>query len=317
AEEIQSLVPEAEVAVAHGQMPEDQLEEVMEEFASGRVDILVCTTIIESGLDLPNVNTIIIDHADKMGLTQLYQLRGRVGRGDNLAYAYLLYDGRTRLNDVAEKRMRTIFEATGLGAGFQVAMKDLEIRGAGTLLGRRQSGYITAVGFNLYCQMLAEAVAYKKGTKGAGDGKASARKLPPPVVHLPFDAYLPESYIEDENTRLVAYQKLANLNTEAEVEDVAREYADRFGEAPDEVNNLLFTLKVKILAGRIHAESVDFEGAWLVIRLFEGLRFTPRQQDIEKPGGVHIGNNQASLDMGKLGNNWPAVLTAVLLRVVE
>ena len=158
ADKLRRLIPEARVSVGHGQMPEGGLEKVTTEFMQGKADVLVCSTIIESGLDMPNVNTMIINQADRFGLTQLHQLRGRVGRGATLAYAYLLFDKGKRLTPVAEKRLRTIYEATELGAGFSIAMKDLEIRGAGTLLGMRQSGQISAVGFNLYSQMLATAV---------------------------------------------------------------------------------------------------------------------------------------------------------------
>ena len=176
ASKLRALVPEAEIAVAHGQMPEEELEAVMADFSRGKFDVLVCTTIIESGLDMPNVNTLIVNQADRFGLTQLYQLRGRVGRGANLAYAYFLYDGGKNLTPTAHKRLRTIYEATELGAGFGIAMKDLEIRGAGTLLGPRQSGHITAIGFNLYTRLLAEAVEERKA-RIAG---VKEPKTPPP-----------------------------------------------------------------------------------------------------------------------------------------
>ncbi len=171
ANKLKALVPEAQIDIAHGQMPEEKLEQVMFKFQKGESNVLVCTTIIESGLDMPNVNTLIVNRADKFGLTQLYQLRGRIGRGSNLAYAYFLYDKDKRLTPTAEKRLRTIFEATELGAGFGIAMKDLEIRGAGTLLGTKQSGNISAVGFNLYTQLLAQAVEEQKARmSGAEEG---------------------------------------------------------------------------------------------------------------------------------------------------
>ncbi|GAI69003.1 unnamed protein product, partial [marine sediment metagenome] len=198
ASKLQSLVPEAKIAIAHGQMPEAELEAVMTNFTQGKSDILVCTTIIESGLDMPNVNTLIVNKADKFGLTQLYQLRGRVGRGANLAYAYFIFDKGERLTPTAEKRLRTIFEATELGAGYGIAMKDLEIRGAGTLLGMKQSGYISAVGFSLYTQLLADAVDEQKAKQaGIPKEKVKPTHLPAPTIDLPLPAYIPEEYVSD------------------------------------------------------------------------------------------------------------------------
>ena len=193
------------------------------------MDILVCTTIIESGLDMPNANTMIVNKADKFGLTQLYQLRGRVGRGANLAYAYFLYDGGKRLTPIAHKRLRTIYEATELGAGYGIAMKDLEIRGAGNLLGTRQSGHITAVGFSLYTRLLAEAVEEQKALR-AGKAKPPPR-LPPPTIDLPLDAFIPESYVSDVDTRLELYRTLGNVDAADKLDDILKEFTDRFGSA--------------------------------------------------------------------------------------
>ena len=212
ADKLRHLIPEARVSVGHGQMPEGELEKVTTEFMQGKSDILVCSTIIESGLDMPNVNTLIINQADRFGLTQLHQLRGRVGRGATLAYAYLLFDKGKRLTPVAEKRLRTIYEATELGAGFSIAMKDLEIRGAGTLLGMRQSGQISAVGFNLYSQMLAAAVEKLKMQKSGVMQTPSTTKLPPPTIDLPLSALIPEDYIDDMVTRLELYQRMADIS---------------------------------------------------------------------------------------------------------
>ncbi|MFC2056029.1 transcription-repair coupling factor, partial [Chloroflexota bacterium] len=209
---LQALVPEAQIAIAHGQMPEGELEKVMADFIQGKSDILVCSSIIQSGLDMPNVNTLIVNQADKFGLTQLHQLRGRVGRGTNLAYAYFLYDRGKWLTPLAEKRLRTIVEASELGAGFGIAMKDLEIRGAGALLGVRQSGHISAVGFNLYCQLLAQAVEEQKAKQtGVVEKEITPLRLPPPSIDLPLPAYIPEDYVADLLTRLGLYQKLVKL----------------------------------------------------------------------------------------------------------
>ena len=314
ASKLQSVVPEAKIAIAHGQMPEAQLETVMADFARGKSDILACTTIIESGLDMPNVNTLIVNKADKFGLTQLYQLRGRVGRGANLAHAYFLYDKGKLLTPTAEKRLRTIFEATELGAGFGIAMKDLEIRGAGTLLGVRQSGYISAVGFSLYCRLLAEAVEEQKA-KQAGVAVTKPSRLPPPTIDLPAPAYIPEEYVADINTRLSLYQSMVKLERVEQVEDVAHEFSDRFGALPVEVENLLYAVKIKILAARAGIESISTEGGQIILRLFEGMRFTQQQRDLTLPDGVKMGFSQLRLNPKRLGEGWQEVLEDILKRV--
>ncbi|MFC1979585.1 transcription-repair coupling factor [Chloroflexota bacterium] len=311
---LQSIVPEARIAVAHGQMPEAQLERVMTDFAQGESDVLVCSTIIESGLDMPNANTIIVNHADKFGLTQLYQLRGRVGRGANLAYAYLIFDKGKYLNPTAEKRLRTIFEATELGAGFGIAMKDLEIRGAGNLLGTRQSGHISAVGFSLYCRLLAEAVEEQKA-KQAGIEISSPSRLPSSTIDLPLPAYIPEEYVLDINTRLSLYQSLAKLETVEQAEDMALELCDRFGAFPVEVKNLMYAVKIKILVGGAGIESVSTEEGKVVLRLFQGMQFTKEQRELNFPEGVTMSTSQIRLDIKRLGNKWQAVLEDILKKI--
>ncbi len=303
---LRELVPEAKIAIAHGQMPEAELEKVMADFARGKSDVLVCTTIIESGLDMPNVNTLIINRADKFGLTQLYQLRGRVGRGANLAYAYFLYDHGKRLTPNAEKRLKTIFEATELGAGFGIAMKDLEIRGAGTLLGPRQSGHITAVGFNLYTRLLAEAVEELKA-KQAGIAVTKPSHLPPPTLDLPLRAYIPEEYVADIDTRLSLYQSLVKLDKIEQVEEMAKEFSDRFGSLPIEVKNLLYAVRVKILAAKAGIESISTEDGQIILRLFEGVKFTPEQRALSFPDGVRMGTSQIGLNLKRLGKEWQRV----------
>jgi len=284
---------------------------VMADFARGKSDILVCTTIIESGLDMPNVNTLMVNKADKFGLTQLYQLRGRVGRGANLAYAYFLYDKGKLLTPTAEKRLRTIFEATELGAGFGIAMKDLEIRGAGTLLGTRQSGYISAVGFSLYTRLLAEAVEEQKA-KVAGVAITKPSRLPVPTIDLPIPAYIPDEYVADINTRLSLYQGLVKLEKVEQVEDMAHEFSDRFGALPVEVENLLYAVKIKILAARAGIESISTEAGQIILSLFEGMRFTQQQRDLPLPDGVKIGTSQLRLNPKRLGNEWQEVLEEVV-----
>ncbi len=310
---LQSLVPEAKIAVAHGQMPEGELETVMADFTQGRTDILVCTTIIESGLDIPNVNTLVVNRASSFGLTQLYQLRGRVGRGTALAHAYFLYDEGKLLTPMAEKRLRTIREATELGAGFNIAMKDLEIRGAGTLLGVKQSGHISAVGFSLYCRLLAEAVEEQKAEQ-AGVPKEMVRTscLLPPNIDLPLAAYIPEEYIPDLDTRLALYQSLVKLERVEQLENMAQEFSDRFGALPPEVRNLLYAVKIRILAARAGIESISTEHGQIILRLFEGMQFTPEQRRLNLPDGFEIGLSQIRLNLRRMEKEWRHILEEVV-----
>jgi transcription-repair coupling factor (superfamily II helicase) len=236
---LRELVPEARIAVAHGKMDEGSLEQVVVDFWEGRFDVLVCTTIIESGIDMPAVNTLVVERADLLGLGQMHQLRGRVGRSGQRAYAYLFHPRDRVLTEEAYERLKTIGEATELGSGFKIAMRDLEIRGAGNLLGESQSGHIAAVGYDLYCQMVTEAVAEMKGEE----------VRPPAEVKLdvPVDAYLPPDYVGKEELRLEAYRRLAAVTTEAEVDDIQAEWEDRYGPIPDPAAELL-------MVGRLRAE---------------------------------------------------------------
>ncbi len=316
AEKLKRLVPEARIAIAHGQMAEGELESVMADFARGKVDVLVCSTIIESGLDVPNANTLIVNQADRFGLTQLYQLRGRVGRGPNLAYAYFQYDKGKHLAPNAERRLRTIFEATELGAGFGIAIKDLEIRGAGSLLGVKQSGHITAVGFNLYTRLLGEAVEELKAEQAAVPGeKTRPPRLPPPTIDLPLPAYIPEEYVTDINTRLSLYQCLVGVKNNKQVEDMAKDFRDRFGALPREVKNLLYAVRVKLLAARAGVESISTEDSQIVLRLFDGLQFDKQKLEPVLKEGIKVGVTQLRLEFKRLGKEWQKVLEEVLGRV--
>jgi len=315
ANKLQALIPEAKIAVAHGQMLEVELERVMADFARGKNDILVCTTIIESGLDMPNVNTLIVNKADKFGLTQLYQLRGRVGRGANLAYAYFLYDKEKQLTPNAEKRLKTIFEATELGAGFGIAMKDLEIRGAGTLLGVRQSGFISVVGFSLYCRLLAEAIEEQKAKQaGVPEKVTKPSRLPPPSLDLPMPAFIPEEYVAEVNTRLSLYQSLAKLDRVEQVEALAQEFSDRFGSLPIEVKNLLYAVKVKILAAKAGIESISTEDGQIVLRLFEGMQFDKQKLEPLLKDGITVSKTQIRLSYKRM-KGWREVLEGVVGRI--
>jgi len=238
AQRLRDLVPEARIAVAHGQMDEGSLEKVVLDFWERQYDVLVCTTIIESGIDMPMVNTLVVDRADRLGLGQLHQLRGRVGRAGQRAYAYLLHPADRVLSETSYERLRTIGEHTELGSGFKIAMRDLEIRGAGNLLGRDQSGHIAAVGYDLYVQMVAEAVAEMKG-----------EPLRPPVevkIDIPSDAHLPPAYVGREDLRLEAYRRLAGVTSDAEVADVRAEWTDRFGPPPPPAEGLLAVAALRV-----------------------------------------------------------------------
>jgi transcription-repair coupling factor (superfamily II helicase) len=240
AREVRALVPEARVAIAHGQMDEGSLETVVLDFWERRYDVLVCTTIIESGIDMPSVNTLIVDRADLLGLGQLHQIRGRVGRGGQRAYAYLFHPADRVLSEQAYERLRTIGEHTELGSGFKIAMRDLEIRGAGNLLGSDQSGHIAAVGYDLYVQLVAEAVAEARG---------EPRPTPPAVsVDLPGDAHLPKDYVAAEDARLEAYRRLAAAASLDEVDDIGEEWADRYGPLPEAAQGLLALARLRAAA---------------------------------------------------------------------
>lgn len=311
ASELKELVPEARILVAHGRMPEDELEVVMSDFVARKADVLVTTTIIESGLDMPNVNTLIVVDADLLGLSQLYQLRGRVGRGCNNAYAYFFYDGNKELTPEAVKRLKTIAEATELGAGFVVAMRDLEIRGAGNLLGVEQSGYVAAVGFDLYCRMLAEAVEEIRAS-GAVSAKKTVEQPAVLRIDLPLSAYIPDEYISDMGTRLNFYRRMANLKQENEIIDIATELTDRFGAMPEPVKNLLYIIRLKQLGAKALVKSIFTAGKYIVVQ-FDKIGDL-KSSEIEERFGreVKVGYEQIKIDTSISRDNWTGVLEEVL-----
>ncbi|EPZ53193.1 transcription-repair coupling factor [Alicyclobacillus acidoterrestris] len=266
AERIGRLVPDARIAVAHGQMAEDELERVMLDFLEGETDVLVTTTIIETGLDISNVNTLIVYDADRFGLSQLYQLRGRVGRSNRIAYAYFTYQRDKVLNEIAEKRLSAIKEFTELGSGFKIAMRDLSIRGAGNLLGAEQHGFINSVGFDMYSEMLAQAVRELRGEQ--------VKQAPEPTIDLPVEAYLPDSYIRDAAQKIQMYKRFKHVQTLSEANDLEEELEDRFGDLPAEVRNLLDVTRLKSLAVQAGADQISAHGAETAIR-FPGDTGTP------------------------------------------
>jgi transcription-repair coupling factor (superfamily II helicase) len=247
------MVPEARIAVAHGQMPEARLEQVIVDFWNKDIDVLVCTTIVESGIDIANANTLIIDRADTFGLSQLHQLRGRVGRGRERAYAYLLYDPNKPLTETAHERLSTIAQRTDLGSGMQIALKDLEIRGAGNLLGGEQSGHIADVGFDLYVRLVGEALAAHK----AGDTEPEIGEV---KVELPVTAHLPDNYVPAERLRLEAYKRLADAHTDALVDEVVAELVDRYGPLPEPAQTLVDVARFRVHCREAGIEEVIIQG---------------------------------------------------------
>ena len=313
ANKIQKLVPEANLQIGHGQMPEDDLERVMAEFERGEFNVLLCTTIIESGLDLPNANTLIIDRADMFGLSQLYQLRGRIGRGANRAYAYLMVPRAKQLTEQAEQRLNTILAATELGAGFQIALRDLEIRGIGNLLGAEQSGQISAIGFDLYTKLLAEAVRQLK------EADSSDNTATPPVrefstvrVDIGIDARIPDSYIEDLAQRLSIYQRLARIRVESEIDDLDEEIRDRFGPMPTHVKLLMKMARMRSMAVQAGVELVAAKETRATLTLKEptGGARAPLQKQLGT--GVDVGHMQIRVEIDRDDPEWIDELMAVL-----
>ena len=266
---IQKLVPDVTVEYAHGQMKEHQLERIMYDFINGEIDVLVSTTIIETGLDISNVNTMIIHDADHLGLSQLYQLRGRVGRSNRMAYAFLLYRRDKLLREVAEKRLAAIREFTDLGSGFKIAMRDLEIRGAGNLLGAEQHGHMEAVGYDLYCKMLNEAVKHLKGEMEEETFNTT--------MDLNVDAYIPDSYIPNEYQKLDIYKRVAAIENEEEMEDMLEELIDRFGDIPKKVETLLAVASLKAIAHSAYVTAVEQKGERFTFSMYEKAKVQPQK----------------------------------------
>jgi len=308
---LQSIVPEARFAVAHGRMQEEDLERTMNAFAARETDVLVATTIIQLGLDMPNANTLIVDQAERLGLTQLYQLRGRVGRGRNQAYAYFFYDRDRELSPQARRRLRTIFEANELGAGLEIALRDLEIRGAGSLLGTRQSGHIAAVGFELYCQMLSEEVERLRSgeTTRAEDGTIPEPSQSP-ALDLPVSAaYIPEEYVAPPGTRITYYRKLSVADSLEDIEAVSAELRDRFGPLPAPVKELLYVARIRVLAAAAGVKSITRQGTDLVL---VPERMSALNTSLSLGPAVRVGPTQVRISISRTGGKWRALLDLLL-----
>ncbi|HEU0244046.1 MAG TPA: transcription-repair coupling factor [Candidatus Limnocylindrales bacterium] len=324
AEQLRRLLPGARILVGHGQMGEGQLEKVMLAFADGAADVLVCTTIIESGLDIPNANTIVIDRADTLGLAQLYQLRGRVGRSSRRAYAYLLYRRRERMSEEARKRLQAIFNASELGAGFQIALADLEIRGAGNILGGEQSGFMASVGFDLYSRMLAEAVEEAKARR---EERPPVVEVPQAVVDLPVDAHLPDSYVPEEAQKLELYRRLARARSARDLAAFRQEVADRYGPMPAPVQRLVEVQELRLAAESAGVASLAREEGWLVVRFGASLSRATAMQLLSpsgiggplpgiRPGDMTFASNQVRLRLPKDPLKGWVLTQAVVSRLV-
>ncbi len=321
AKRLNKLVPEADIAVGHGQMDEADLAQVMTDFAAGNHDVLLCTSIIESGIDIPNANTLIVNRADRFGLAQLYQLRGRVGRSTLRAYSYFLYDGDTPLREDARKRLQTIKEASELGAGFRIAMRDLEIRGGGDVLGTRQHGHITAVGFDLYCRLLARAIQEARDheqAEGAEHEEVVSPALTPlpdptgPTIGLPLDALLPEEYVKEHTLRLGMYRRMAALSNVKQVEQMRQELEDRFGPLPQEAENLIYLLRVKVLATQAQVATVSTERNKITIGLGSLGEMKRRHSEGRLPTGVETVDDRLLLATSLGEKGWRAELERTL-----
>ena len=304
-ERVKKLVPQARVLVGHGQMPETTLAEVMTKFVKGEADVLVCSTIIESGLDIPNANTIVVVDSHRMGLAQLYQLRGRVGRAGQRAYSYFLYNPLKSHSENADKRLDVISELHDLGSGFKLALKDLEIRGAGNLLGTEQHGAIAAVGLELYNTMLREAVESQK----------TGTPVEMPVgltLDLPIEHFLPREYVPDEKLRLQVYHDLAAVEDEQSLEAAERNLADRFGKPPAPVRNLLYALRVKLLARAAGLAAIETDGDWLVMRLPTGWNGDERRLEAQFRSILYVRFGKVRISLTQAGAQWKERLVDVL-----
>jgi len=309
AERVRRLLPEARIAIGHGQMSEDDLATVMVDFESGKFDVLVCTTIIESGLDIPNVNTILVERSDRFGLAQLYQLRGRVGRSGRRAYAYFLYDPGRSLTEHADKRLDVISGLHELGQGFKIALRDLEIRGAGNLLGTEQHGAIASVGFEMYLQMLQSAVN-KLRTGSEETAAADVLSTAEMNLDLPLDHFIPRSYIRDEKLRLGAYRQLAGAEDEEELESMLRSLKDRYGSPPAQLDNLVYSLRVKLKGQRMGLRGVVAEGHDIVIRVDPERFLDVEELSRRFAGRISLGPNR--IKMRRQGEGWQLELLGLL-----
>ena len=313
AESLRNLIPNLKVVVAHGQLPEDKLAKAMEIFIDGKADVLVCTTIIESGLDIPSVNTLIVDRPDRLGLAQLYQLRGRIGRGALRGYAYLIIEQGRRLTEIAQKRLEAIVAANELGAGFRIAMRDLEIRGAGNILGAEQSGHIHAIGFDLYTRLLAESVEILRNM--SSDFVLEQKQ--DPIIDLHIAASIPEDMINDLPTRISLYQRMAKLRATEDIDDLENELADRYGKnLPTELSNLMLNLRIKVLSRMADVESVMRRNNEITIKLGSPIGGASVALERVLGEGVRVGYQQIKYEQNSK-NEWIKSIIDILRTLNE
>jgi transcription-repair coupling factor (superfamily II helicase) len=322
AQRVARLVPEARIGIAHGQLHEDDLARAMLAFVAGATDVLVCTSIVESGLDIQNANTLVVDRADRFGLAQLHQLRGRVGRGAQRAYAYFLHAPGHDLPPDARQRLEALADAQALGSGFRLAMRDLELRGAGEILGARQHGQVSAIGLDLYTRLLAEAIKKLQADRPAGApafGEELSALDPStlPTVDLPLDAHLPETYVAETSARTRLYRRMAVLDTLAGVEDLARELDDRFGPPPAPVANLIGILRLRVLAHLADARSVGFDGNAVVVRWRDTHALRRAALKVALPPEVRIGQHQITVPVGGPPGAWLGRVRHILEAAAE
>jgi transcription-repair coupling factor (superfamily II helicase) len=281
---INEIIPTARVVIAHGQLPERELEKIMLDFIHKKYDVLISSMIIENGLDIPNVNTIIIDHADKFGLAQLYQLRGRVGRSDSQAYAYLLVPHASRLTDLAQKRLRAIQDFSDLGSGFKVALRDMEIRGIGNILGKEQSGNMQAVGFDLYCRLIDESVQKLKREIQGEETNIDLKRFTDAKIDVDFDLIIPKDYIANESERVSIYHRLVNIQNPQDLVNIEDELEDRFGPIPQSVTRIIDAIELKILAGKLYASHIRLNKKNLILKFDDDLQELKEFQEKIVPG---------------------------------
>jgi transcription-repair coupling factor (superfamily II helicase) len=315
---LSTLVPEARIGIGHGRLPEEQLAEVMQQFTAGQIDVLLCTSIIESGLDIPNANTLIIDRADTFGLAQLYQLRGRVGRGAQRAFAYLFRDKRRAPTPEGEERLEVLADNSQLGAGYSIAMRDLEMRGAGDLLGTRQSGYIAAVGFHLYTKLLSQAVKAMRSDSSLPVGTSVDAPSLHINVELPLSSEISASYIPDQELRLKLYRRIASLRSETEIAQTEIEFADRFGPIPEGVLDLLYQMKVKLRGEAAGLDAISINNNQVL------LSFPPLPNGVKDRGlpeidpTIRTGKNGYWVNITDLTKDeWKAKLLSVLQKILQ
>ena len=312
-QQIQRLIPDAKIGIAHGQMDKDNLAKTMNAFSKKLIDILICTTIIESGLDIPNANTLVINNAETFGLSQLYQLRGRVGRSQRTGYCYLVTKDNTSISSIASKRINTIVNTTTIGSGFEIALRDLEIRGTGNILGLEQSGYIHSIGLNLYTELLYQTVSRTKEREKSQSINVMPLKS---TIKLNLSSYIPEDYIQDISIRIEIYQKIANINNNQSIKNLKLELKDRFGKLPIPLENMIYISILQIEAAKAEIKSIIQKNNTITIRIYKPVikKIENYLQKSNLP--LLFKSNQIILDINQYNENqWMQVLQEIIQKL--